>query len=69
MKEDPIELSGNHAVIEDYKQRMRVSDWRRVLLEDRDTVIFRGIVRRLVGESIGCGVVEVYKVPLDNEFE
>ncbi len=58
-------LSDWHWQIEDHVQRMPVAQWRKILLDERDTITWRGHVRRLVGKSIGFGLVEVSKVPLD----
>jgi hypothetical protein len=52
-----------HWRYEDFKQRMSVAQWRKLLLEEDDTVIYRGRVRKLKAEHIGFGVVEVSKVP------
>lgn len=54
-------LSNNHWSIEGYRQRMTVKEWRKILLDERDSVIFRGTVRRLVAKPLGAGVVEVSK--------
>jgi hypothetical protein len=56
-------LSSAHWVFEDYRQRMVVADWRKLLLNEMDSVILRGHVRRLIAKNIGAGVVEVYKAP------
>ena len=59
------ELSKNHWATEDFCQRKTVAEWRKILLEERDTITWRGHVRKLVGRNIGFGVVEVTKAPLD----
>jgi hypothetical protein len=56
-------LSENHWIIEDHKQRLSVQQWRQILLESRDTIIFRGELRKLIATNIGYGVVEVCKGP------
>lgn len=57
-------LSESHYVIEDFKQRMSVKDWKEVLLNDMDTIIFRGEIRQLGAKNLGYGVVEVYKISI-----
>jgi hypothetical protein len=54
-----------HAAYEDYVQRMTTKQWKKLLLDNRDKVVFNGVVRRLVGKSLGAGVVEVAKVPIE----
>jgi len=59
-------LDEQHYKFPDYKQRMPAATWRKFLLENEDTIIFRGRVRRLVAENLGYGVVEVSKeIPHD----
>ena len=45
-------------------QRMTVAEWRAMLLENGDTMIRRGRLRKLVGKNIGAGVIEVRLEPL-----
>lgn len=56
-------LSPNHWRIAGYSQRMTVADWRRVLLAERETVIFNGRAVQLVAVPLGYGVVQVCKAP------
>ena len=60
-------LDSRHWVTEDFKQRMTVQDWRRLLLSGNDRIIFRGRIRSLKAKRLGCGVVEVTKEPLSEE--
>jgi hypothetical protein len=57
----------NHYAIESYTQRMPTEHWRKILLADRDHVIYHGRMRQLLARSLGAGVVEVFKKPLDKE--
>ncbi len=50
-----------HWYYKDYKQRMTTKEWKQILLNEDDTVIFEGRVWRLKARSLGCGVVEVSK--------
>lgn len=45
----------------DYKQRMTSAQWKAILLDTDDTLIFNGSVYRLKAKRLGCGVVEIYK--------
>ena len=67
-KPNPFLLSPNHSVMESYKERITVSQWREILLDERDTMIFKGTVRQLVAKNLGYGVVEVSKAPLDKKL-
>lgn len=55
-------LSSNHWNLKDYKQRMTTQDWKKILLDEADQIIFRGNLVQLKAKSLGCGVVEVGKV-------
>ena len=60
----PELIDSNHWKIEDFKQRITTKEWRTILLEGKDTIIFRGHMRKLIGKRIFPGVVEIYKEPL-----
>jgi hypothetical protein len=53
----------NHWLLESYKQRMTTRQWRDVLLNNEDKIIFRGRLRQLIAIPVGAGVVEVGKRP------
>lgn len=54
-------LSNNHWVLEHYEQRMTTREWKEVLLNHSDTIIFCGHIRQLKAKSLGCGIVSVSK--------
>lgn len=56
-------LNNSHWVFESYKQRMTTKEWKKILLNEEDRIIFRGNLRQLKARSLGAGVVEVYKEP------
>jgi len=56
-----ISLNNGHWVFREYKQRMSTSQWRQLLLEERDTILYRGDLVRLKGVRVGPGVYEVFK--------
>lgn len=58
-------LSDNHWTMKYYKQRMKVADWKNLLLNDDDKIIYRGHLTRLIGKKLGYGVVEVSKQACD----
>ena len=54
-------LSDNHWKIENYRERITTKEWQQILLNNQDSIIFRGTLYKLKAEPLGCGVVEVYK--------
>jgi hypothetical protein len=42
---------------------MTAKEWRQVLLNGQDSIIFAGTPTRLIARSLGFGVVEVSKQP------
>ncbi len=56
-----MSLSPNHWRIPIYAQRMTTAEWRDVLLNHGDTIIYRGNVVQLVAKRLGAGVVEISK--------
>ena len=50
-----------HWVYEDYKQRIKTKDWKDLLLNDNDRIIFHGKIRKLIGKNLGAGVYEISK--------
>ena len=58
-----------HWEAEDYKQRVTTKEWREILLDGDDRMIFHGRVRQLVGKKLGAGVVEISKASLEDTTE
>ena len=54
-------LDAAHWTIPNHKQRLTTKQWRSLLLEDLDAIIFRGHIRPLRVRNLGLGVVEVQK--------
>ncbi len=52
---------------EDYTQRMSTKQWREILLQGKDQIIFHGHTRTLFAKNLGAGVVEIGKRPLPVE--
>jgi hypothetical protein len=46
---------------------MTTKEWKQILLNGKDKIIFRGGVVRLKAENLGHGVVEVYKEAAGDE--
>ena len=65
-REMPL-LSQNHWVMESFVERMTAKQWKEILLTERDSIIFKGNMRRLKARRLGYGVVEVYKAPLEDK--
>lgn len=56
-------LSINHWNIANYKQRMTTKQWKQILLNKDDELLFvHGVAYSLCAKRLGSGVVEVYKV-------
>ena len=54
-----MKLNSAHWTVRGYKQRMTIAQWRRMLLDGRDSIIIAGRVETLVATKLGAGVVEV----------
>ena len=57
-------LDGQHWSFENYKQRIKSGEWKQLLLNDDDKLIFQGRVRQLGAKKLGYGVVEIFKKPM-----
>lgn len=57
-------LSNGHWLTEEYTERMTSAQWRKHLLNEDDTIVVKGYTRKLKAKALGCGVVEIGKVPL-----
>lgn len=53
--------NNSHWVFEDYTQRVTTKEWKQLLLEHNDSVVFKGHVRKLKARNLGAGVYEIYK--------
>ena len=62
-----MERDNDHWRVEGYRQRMTITQWRELLLDKDDKLIFRGRLRQLKAKSLGVGVFEVYKEPLQED--
>ena len=58
-KEDILDVQ--HWKIADYRQRIKAEDWRKLLMNDDDKIIFQGRVIPLAAKNLGCGVYEISK--------
>ena len=54
-------LDKQHWAFPNYKQRLKAKDWKELLLNDDDRIIFQGRMTPLVAKNLGCGVYEVSK--------
>ena len=63
------ELDNNHWISEDYKERVTTKEWKEMLLNDTDHIIFQGNMRQIVGKKIFAGVMEISKAPLEAPHE
>jgi len=59
------QLSNGHWQIEDYRQRMTKKEWQKILLNGEDSIIVKGRLRQLKAKSLGAGVYEICKAPLE----
>lgn len=62
-------LKDDHWVSESYKQRMTIKVWKQILLDDKDHIIFHGVIRQLRSKSLGVGIVEIYKESINEVSE
>ena len=56
-------LDEQHWKFDDYKQRLQAKEWKKLLLNNDDKIIYKGKVTSLICDKLGYGVVEVYKNP------
>jgi hypothetical protein len=49
-----------------YKQRMTTKEWKQLLLNKEDELIFRGRLTQLKAKNLGAGIVEISKVQNPN---
>ena len=54
-------LSDGHYKLPFFRQRITIEQWKKVLLNEQDTIFYNGKVTQLVADDMGYGVVEVYK--------
>ena len=57
-------LDNAHWQFEGHTQRVTTKQWKAILLEERDQLIFHGRLRQLKARNMGAGVYEIYKKPL-----
>jgi len=60
-------LSQGHWDYENFTQRLTTKQWRILLLNKKDTLIFNGRLRQLKAKNLGAGVYEISKEPLKGE--
>lgn len=60
-------LSDNHWRREGYTQRLTAKTWSKLLLEERDKIMFNGMARKLIAKNLGYGIVEISKEPLNTK--
>ena len=60
MKKEEI-LDAQHWKFSDYRQRITTKNWKILLLNDDDKIIFYGRIVQLVAISLGYGIVEISK--------
>ncbi|MDY6857335.1 MAG: hypothetical protein SWO11_22055 [Thermodesulfobacteriota bacterium] len=54
-------LDEQHWRFQDYRQRIEAKDWKAILLNEDDKIIFKGRATQLIAKSLGCGIYEVSK--------
>lgn len=59
-----MEKDKRHWISESFRQRMTMKDWKILLLNHDDSVIFKGKLRKLKVKHLGVGVVEIFKEPI-----
>lgn len=61
MKRVAYEISDNHYRADVYSERFTTAQWKQILLDHRDRIIYKGCVCQLIAKKLGYGVVEVSK--------
>lgn len=56
-----MKLNANHWMFREYRERMTTKQWKQILLNNEDTIIYKGYLYKLKMKNLGCGVVEVFK--------
>jgi len=46
-------------------QRITTKQWRNILLAGEDTIVTKGLVRKMGAKNLGAGVIEVYLLPVE----
>ena len=57
-----------HWEFETFIQRVTTKEWKSMLLNGQDRLIYRGIIRQLKAKALGVGVYEISKVPLKDSY-
>jgi len=52
-----------HWTLPYWKQRMSSKEWRKILLEGKDRIIYMGRSINLMGKHVGMGIYEIRKDP------
>ena len=58
---DKIVLNDWHWRKENYRQRITTKEWSQILLNGKDTIIYKGNLVKLMAIPLGYGIVEVTK--------
>ena len=58
-KEDILDV--RHWKFPDYRQRITTKQWKRLLLNGGNFIIYRGDIVPIVAKNLGCGVYEIKK--------
>lgn len=58
-------LDDGHWTSINYRQRITRAQWREMLLNYDDNIIYHGRVYRFKAKNLGAGVYEIYKVELN----
>ena len=62
MKEET--LSRNHWNMEEYRERMTIKKWERILIDQGNAIMVDGKIRKLKVKKINLNIVEIYKESL-----
>ena len=60
-KGEGMALDEQHWTFDNYKQRMTSKEWRFILLNSDDHIIYKGRLLPLISKKLGYGIVEVSK--------
>jgi len=54
-------INENHYLMQNFRERMPSKQWRQMLLNREDRIIYRGRIVPLKAKKFGYGVVEIFK--------
>ena len=54
-------LDNRHWTIGDFKERMTTKEWKELLINFQDKIIYKGKITKIIPKDLGAGVIEISK--------